>query len=107
MKTEPTDNPSSRQPTPLEPTEHYHFDLPKELIAQEPLANREDARLMTINRESQSIDHFHIRDLDEVLRPGDCLVLNDTKVSAGQAGWFSDPNPRTMARVVFGSGRKR
>ncbi len=65
---------------PTQKTDHYDFELPKSLIAQEPLANREDARLLTVNRESQAIDHHHIRDLDSILRPGDCLVLNDTKV---------------------------
>ena len=61
-------------------TSDYHYDLPKELIAQEPLSNREDARLMTVNRDENEIDHFHIRDLDELLKPNDCLVLNNTKV---------------------------
>lgn len=61
-------------------TDHYDFDLPKSLIAQAPLSNREDARLLTVDRESQTVDHHHIRDLDGLLRPGDCLVLNDTKV---------------------------
>lgn len=79
------DDKSPKQTSPLDPsalnlTDHYHFELPKELIAQHPLPNREDARLMTIQRDGQSIDHRHVRDLHEVLRSGDCLVLNDTKV---------------------------
>ncbi len=61
-------------------TDHYDFDLPKELIAQFPLPNREDARLLHISRVNSSIEHYHVRDLDELLRPGDCLVLNNTKV---------------------------
>lgn len=61
-------------------TDHYDFELPKSLIAQEPLSNREDARLLAVDRSSQNISHHHIRDLDSILRPGDCLVLNDTKV---------------------------
>ena len=60
--------------------EHYDFELPKERIAQNPLPNREDARLMTIARSSKEIAHWHIRDLDQLLQPNDCLVLNDTKV---------------------------
>ena len=60
--------------------DYYDYELPKELIAQHPLANREDARLMTIDRKSSAIDHYHVRDLDRQLRRGDCLVLNDTKV---------------------------
>ncbi len=71
---------SSVDPDPFGLTDHYDFDLPKELIAQHPLPNREDARLLVVNRSAQSIDHCHIRNLDEVLSPGDCLVLNDTKV---------------------------
>ena len=61
-------------------TDHYYYDLPKELIAQHPLANREDARLMQIDRASGEINHHHIRDLNQLLKSGDCLVLNDTKV---------------------------
>jgi S-adenosylmethionine:tRNA ribosyltransferase-isomerase len=58
----------------------YDYHLPKELIAQQPLANRSDARLMVVDRAEQSIEHAYIRDLPEILRPTDCLVLNDTKV---------------------------
>lgn len=60
--------------------DHYDYDLPKELIAQHPLPNREDARLLRIERSEATIDHYHIRDLDELLRPGDCIVLNNTRV---------------------------
>ena len=56
------------------------FDVPKRLIAQEPLSNRSDARLMVVNRESQSIDHYHVRDLPQILHANDRLVLNNTKV---------------------------
>jgi S-adenosylmethionine:tRNA ribosyltransferase-isomerase len=59
---------------------HYDYHLPPELIAQQPLAQRSDARLMVIDRARQSIDHYHIRDLPEILAAGDCLALNDTKV---------------------------
>lgn len=60
--------------------DHYDYHLPKELIAQQPLANRIDARLLVVDRARQSIEHAYIRDLPEILRPADCLVLNDTKV---------------------------
>ena len=63
---------------------YYDFELPKELIAQEPLANREDSRLLVVDRDKQSYSHFHTRDLDSILMPGDCLVLNDTKVIPAQ-----------------------
>jgi S-adenosylmethionine:tRNA ribosyltransferase-isomerase len=58
----------------------YDYELPRELIAQHPLAKRSDARLMLVNRASGQIEHRHIRDLPEILRPTDCLVFNDTKV---------------------------
>ncbi len=64
----------------LSTTDHYDYELPKDFIAQHPLPNREDARLMVVNRANQSIDHCHVRNLDEILNPGDCLVLNDTRV---------------------------
>ena len=58
----------------------YDYHLPRELIAQQPLACRSDARLMVVRRDDQSIDHAHIRDLPHMLPRGDCLVFNDTKV---------------------------
>ncbi len=70
----------SNDVTAFDQTDHYDFDLPKELIAQHPLPNREDARLLVVNRSTSAIDHWHVRDLDEILNPGDCMVLNDTKV---------------------------
>ena len=68
--------------------DYYDYDLPKELIAQNPLANRLDARLLTVNRAQEKIDHQHIRDLDQLLNPGDCLVLNNTKVVPGGKACF-------------------
>lgn len=61
-------------------TAWYDYDLPPELIAQRPLANRSDARLMVVDRNSNSIHHSHVRDLPSLLTAGDCLVINDTKV---------------------------
>ncbi len=60
------------------------YDLPKSLIAQEPLENRADARLMVIRRESGTIEHRHVRDLPRLLEPGDRIVLNDTRVVPAQ-----------------------
>jgi S-adenosylmethionine:tRNA ribosyltransferase-isomerase len=60
--------------------DQYDYDLPRELIAQHPLPRRSDARLMVVRRATGGIDHAHVRDLPEILRPGDCLVLNDTEV---------------------------
>jgi len=60
------------------------YTLPPELVAQEPLQSRGDARLMLIDRGRTSIEHYHIRDLPQLLQPGDRLVLNDTKVIPAQ-----------------------
>jgi S-adenosylmethionine:tRNA ribosyltransferase-isomerase len=60
------------------------YELPPELVAQEPLRNRVDARLMVVDRAQQRIQHAHIRDLAEYLRRGDRVVLNDTKVIPAQ-----------------------
>lgn len=60
------------------------YDLPPELVAQEPLRNRADARLMIVDRRRGSIDHAHVRDLPELLRSSDRLVLNDTRVVPAQ-----------------------
>ena len=58
----------------------YDYELPRHLIAQQPAPVRVDARLLVVDRRQQSLAHHHIRDLPEILRPGDCLVLNDTQV---------------------------
>ncbi len=60
------------------------YKLADELIAQEPLSNRADARLMLIDRRRKTIDHYHVRDLPQLLQPGDRLTLNDTKVIPAQ-----------------------
>ncbi|MEW9124439.1 MAG: tRNA preQ1(34) S-adenosylmethionine ribosyltransferase-isomerase QueA [Thermotaleaceae bacterium] len=58
----------------------FFFDLPSELIAQTPLKNRDESRLMTVNKKSGDIAHRYFKDIIEFVRPGDCLVLNNTKV---------------------------
>lgn len=60
--------------------ENYDFDLPRERIAQEPVKVRSDARLMLVERSTGKIDHYHIRDLPDLLRPADTLVMNNSKV---------------------------
>ncbi len=60
--------------------DRYDYPLPRHLIAQSQAAHRADARLLVVDRSAQSLVHKHIRDLPEILRPGDCLVLNDTQV---------------------------
>jgi S-adenosylmethionine:tRNA ribosyltransferase-isomerase len=58
----------------------FYYDLPQELIAQDPLLKRSDSRLMVLNRKDDSIEHRHFSDILDYLNPGDCLVINDTKV---------------------------
>ncbi|MBS0208478.1 MAG: tRNA preQ1(34) S-adenosylmethionine ribosyltransferase-isomerase QueA [Planctomycetes bacterium] len=59
---------------------HYDYSLPRELVAQTPLAARSDARLLVVKRQEQAILHRHVRDLPDLLDPRDCLVINDTRV---------------------------
>ena len=61
-------------------TSDYYFDLPQELIAQDPLPDRDKARLLVMNKTTGRIKHLVFSDIIDFLRPGDCLVLNDTKV---------------------------
>ena len=61
-------------------TSDFYYDLPKELIAQDPLRDRSASRLMVLDRVSGEITHRHFREITEYLNPGDCLVINDTKV---------------------------
>lgn len=61
-------------------TEDFNYDLPEELIAQEPLEDRTASRLLVLNRETGEIAHRHFRDILDYLKAGDCLVLNDTRV---------------------------
>lgn len=58
----------------------YDYDLPPELIAQEALADRAAARLLVVDRATGSLHHHRIRDLPEILAPGDLVVVNDTRV---------------------------
>lgn len=58
----------------------FYFDLPEELIAQDPLEDRSSSRLLRLRRESGEISHHHFYDIVDFLNPGDCLVVNNTKV---------------------------
>lgn len=61
-------------------TSDFYYDLPQELIAQDPLEDRSSSRLMLLDRETGEIRHRIFREIVEELQPGDCLVLNNTKV---------------------------
>ena len=61
-------------------TSDFYYDLPQELIAQDPLEDRSSSRLLVLDRETGEMEHRVFRDITEYLRPGDCLVVNNTKV---------------------------
>lgn len=61
-------------------TSDFYYDLPKELIAQDPLEDRASSRLLVLDRETGNIEHKKFYDIKNYLKKGDCLVLNDTKV---------------------------
>ena len=61
-------------------TSDFYYDLPQELIAQDPLEDRSSSRLLVLHRETGEWEHRSFRDILEYLHPGDCLVVNDTKV---------------------------
>ena len=58
----------------------FDYELPEELIAQDPLLDRSSSRLLVLDKESGELSHRHFTDILEYLSPGDCLVINDTKV---------------------------
>ncbi|WP_353779586.1 tRNA preQ1(34) S-adenosylmethionine ribosyltransferase-isomerase QueA [Winogradskyella sp. 3972H.M.0a.05] len=59
---------------------HFNFDLPEELLAEHPAENRDEARLMVLNREQQTIEHKQFKDLIDYFDEGDVMILNNTKV---------------------------
>lgn len=111
----------------------YYYDLPENLIAQTPLEKRDHSRMMVLSRHSGAIEHRHFYELIDFLRPGDCLVVNDTRVlparlygeKEGTGGtvevlllknpsgnlWecivFPGKKMRAGARVCFGGGELR
>ncbi len=77
-------------------TSDFDYELPRELIAQEPAEPRDAARLMVLHRSSRAIEHRVFRELPELLRPGDLLVVNDTRVMAAR---LFATRPETGGRV--------
>ena len=61
-------------------TSDFYYDLPQELIAQTPIAQRDHSRLMVMDRKSGELSHRHFYDITDYLKKGDCLVINDTRV---------------------------
>ncbi len=111
-------------------TSDFYYDLPQELIAQTPIQQRDASRLMTLSRETGAVGHHHFYELPAFLRPGDCLILNDSRVlparllgqrlpgggacevllliDRGEKTWECLVRPgrklRTGARLSFGNG---
>lgn len=73
-------------------TSDFYYDLPSELIAQTPLERRDGSRLMVLNKETGEIEHRHFYELPQFLRPGDCLVLNDSRVLPARLLGHRDPS---------------
>ena len=61
-------------------TSDFYYDLPEELIAQTPIEKRDTSRLMTLNKATGAVEHHHFYELVDYLAPGDCLILNDSRV---------------------------
>lgn len=61
-------------------TSDFYYDLPRELIAQTPIEPRDASRMMVLSRADQTIEHRHFHDIIDYLEPGDCLILNDSRV---------------------------
>lgn len=111
-------------------TSDFYYDLPQELIAQTPMERRDGSRLMTLDRRTGETGHRHFYDLPSLLRPGDCLIMNDSRVlparllgrrlpgggacevllltDKGENVWECLVRPgrklRTGARMTFGDG---
>ncbi|MBP0990290.1 MAG: S-adenosylmethionine:tRNA ribosyltransferase-isomerase, partial [Oscillospiraceae bacterium] len=58
----------------------FYYDLPQELIAQHPIEKRDCSRLMKVDRKSGAIEHRHFYEIPDLLRAGDLLVMNDSRV---------------------------
>ena len=76
----------------------FNYDLPEELIAQFPIEKRDESRLMVLDRKKQTIEHKVFKDIIDYLNPGDCLVINNTKVIPARLYGVKE---ETGARVEF------
>ncbi len=84
----------------------FYFELPQELIAQDPLDDRASSRLLVMDRRTGERSHRHFGDILEYLRPGDCLVLNDTKVIPARLYGERLPRAEGEACGIQGSGAR-
>ena len=72
-------------------THDFYYELPPELIAQTPLERRDASRLLTLDKTTGAWEHRHFYDLPELLHPGDCLILNDSRVLPARLLGVRDP----------------
>jgi S-adenosylmethionine:tRNA ribosyltransferase-isomerase len=79
-------------------TSDFYFDLPEELIAQTPIEPRDHSRLMILDKSTGKIQHKHFYDIVDYLEPGDCLILNDSRVLPARLYGIKE---ETGARVEF------
>ena len=88
-------------------TADFYYDLPQELIAQDPLEDRSSSRLMHLDKETGELEHTDFKHILNYLKPGDCLVVNDTKVIPARL-WECLVKPGKKARpgavIDFGEG---
>lgn len=85
-------------------TSEFDYHLPPELVASEPLADRSGSRMMVVDRATQTIAHRSFRDLPEYIRPGDLLVLNNTRVVP--ARFFSNDGTKELLKLEALSDRR-
>ena len=83
--------------------EDFYYDLPKHLIAQQPIAQRDGSRLMHICRKTGNFEHLQFTDIKKILRPGDCLVVNDSRVIPARL--MSDNNVEMLLHERMADGR--
>ena len=82
-------------------TSDFDFELPPELIAQTPFSRRDGSRLLTLDRKTGEIGHLHFFDLPTLLRPGDCLVLNNSRVLPARLIGHRDPSGGVVEVVLL------
>ena len=99
-------------------THDFYYALPPASIAQTPIQRRDASRLMTLNKETGELGHYHFYDLPQFLKPGDCLVLNDSRVLparllgqrsplAEPVRWFSSSTGETTSGSVWSDPGRR
>jgi len=87
--------------------EDFYFDLPPELIAQTPIEQRDHSRLMLLDRRTGKTEHMHFFDLPKLLRPGDCLVLNDSRVLPARLYGKRETGGAVEVLLLVDKGNKR